>query len=300
MTAIPAPRTQTSKNNIRANRYRVQKILKSTLLHAVTVLVCFVILVPFLWLLTSSLRTPAELYTPVPHWIPAHPTLANYRKAFGIFINPLLNSILYGVVCGLFSLIVASPAAYSMARLRYRGKKIITAILLITQMLPFVLILLPLYISFIRIRIYDTRWGLMIALAALTVPYSILLLRSYFETLPAELEEQAMMDGCTRLETLWRVVLPLSSPGLMSVFLSNVILVWNDILFTVFLTKSAGIQTASVVLYNLFSFSKGSGGSIDQGALLAMGVLLTLPILALFIFLQKYLVKGLTLGALKA
>lgn len=282
------------------NGNKLKKAIQSILMHVITVIVCGIILVPFLWLFTSSLRTPAEIFSPIPYWIPAHPTLQNYGKALGIFINPLLNSVLYGVSCGLLSLLVASPAAYSMTRLHYRGKSVITGILLILQMLPFVLILLPLYISFIRIRLYDTRIGLMIALTALTVPYSILLLRSYFDSLPADLEEQAMIDGCTRLETLIRIVLPLSSPGLMAVFLSNVILVWNDILFTVFLTKSSSVQTASVVLYNLFSFSKGAGSSIDQGTLLAMGVLLTLPILILFIFLQKYLVKGLTLGALKA
>jgi ABC-type glycerol-3-phosphate transport system permease component len=198
------------------------------------------------------------------------------------------------------SLLVACPASYSLTRYVYRGKRLVTILLLITQMLPFVLLLLPLYIAYLKIGLYNTRIGMVIGYTALTIPYSILLLRGYFLTLPADLEDQAQIDGCTRLGALWRVVLPLSRPVVMAVILSDIVLVWNDILFTIFLSKDLSNQTASVALYFFYSMRSQSGGIGQKEVMLAGGVLLTLPVVLLFIFLQKYLVRGMTVGALKA
>jgi ABC-type glycerol-3-phosphate transport system permease component len=222
-----------------------------------------------------------------------------YKKALAVFSQPLLNSTFYSLVTAIISLIIACPAAYSLTRYHYPGKKWVVATLLITQMLPFVLLLLPLYITFIRLGLYNTRLGLIFAFTALTIPYSVLLLRGYFSTLPIELEEAAMIDGCTRLGALWRVVIPLSAPALVAVVLSNIVLVWNDVLFTIFLTKDLSVQTASVALYHFFTMRSQSGGMAQKEVMLAGGVLLTLPVVIIFPFLQKYIAKGLTMGAVK-
>ncbi|NPV87283.1 MAG: carbohydrate ABC transporter permease [Anaerolineae bacterium] len=276
-------------------RRAVNRILTYGALMALTT----IIVAPFLWLLTSTLRPVSELYVQPPRWIPSQITLAGYAKALKVFALPLVNSITYGIATALLSLLVACPAAYSLARYLYPGKRAVITALLITQMLPFVLLLLPLYIAYLRLHLYNTRIGLIIGYTALTIPYSILLLRSYFSTLPAELEDAAMIDGCTRMGALWRVVLPLSKPVLMAVILNNIVLVWNDVLFTIFLSKDMPKQTASVALYLFYTLRQQSGGIAQKEIMLAGGVLLTLPVIILFIFLQKYLVKGMTLGALK-
>jgi ABC-type glycerol-3-phosphate transport system permease component len=257
------------------------------------------ILAPFLWLLTSTLRPVSELYVYPPRWIPETFTLAAYGKALKTFTLPLANSAIYGLVTSLLTLLVACPAAYSLARFRYPGKRMVTGVLLVTQMLPFVLLLLPLYIIFIQLRIYNTRLGLIVGFTALTIPYATLLLRSFFAGLPVDLEDQAMIDGCTRMGALWHVVLPLSTPVLVAVVLSSVVLVWNDVLFTIFLSKDLEVQTASVALYRLFTLRSASGGVSQKEVMLAGGVLLTLPVIFLFTFLQKYISTGITAGALK-
>lgn len=278
---------------------RIRKLFLRVLLYIFLLSLIVVILAPFLWLLSSTLRPVNELYVYPPQWLPKQFTLQGYSKAMVVFAQPLLNSVLYSFVTAIISLLVACPAAYSLTRYRYPAKRFFIAIMLITQMLPFVLLLLPLYIGFIRLGLYNTRLGLIIAFTALTIPYSVLLLRGYFSTLPVELEEAAMIDGCTRLGALWKVVIPLSTPALVAVVLSNIVLVWNDVLFTIFLTKDLSVQTASVALYHFFTMRSQSGGMAQKEVMLAGGVLLTLPVIIIFPFLQKYIAKGLTLGALK-
>jgi len=270
------------------------------LMYLVLFSIMLLILAPFLWLLTSSLRPVSELFVTPPRWIPSQINFSGYAKAFSIFALPILNSVFYGFCTAVISLLVACPAAYSLTRFKYKGKRWITTLLLLTQMLPFVLLLLPLYIAYIQTGLYNTRLGMVIGFTALTIPYSILLLRGYFATLPPDLEEQAQIDGCTRLGAMWRVVLPLSRPVLMAVVLSDIVLVWNDVLFNIFLTRDISNQTASVALYLFYTLRSQSGGIGQKEVMLAGGVLLTLPVVFLFIFLQKYLVKGLTVGALKA
>ncbi len=275
------------------------KVVARIFLYVFLGVLSIAILAPFFWLVSSTLRPASELYVYPPLWLPKTFTVQGYVKAFEVFSQPLINSVFYSFTTAIVSLLVACPAAYSLTRYRYPAKRGFIAGMLITQMLPFVLLLLPLYITFIRLGLYNTRLGLIIAYTALTIPYSVLLLRGYFSTLPVELEEAAMIDGCTRLGALWRVVIPLSSPALVAVVLSNVVLVWNDVLFTIFLTKDLSVQTASVALYHFFTMRAQSGGMGQKEIMLAGGVILTMPILLVFPFLQKYIAQGLTLGALK-
>lgn len=281
----------------------VRRILRTlqeqVLVYGALLALTLFIVIPFLWLLTSTVRPVSELYVYPPRWIPQTFTLAAYQKAFQTFARPLVNSAGYGLVTALLTLFVACPAAYSLTRLNYPGKRSVTGVFLLTQMLPFVLLLLPLYIIYLKLGLYNTRLGLIIGFTALTVPYSVLLLRSFFAGLPIELEEQAMIDGCTRLGALWRIVIPLSTPVLVAVVLSSIVLVWNDVLFTIFLSKDLEVQTASVALYRFFTVRSASGGVAQKEVMLAGGVILTLPVIVLFTFMQKYIAAGITAGALK-
>jgi ABC-type glycerol-3-phosphate transport system permease component len=255
-----------------------------------------IIVAPFAWLVLSTIRPADELYASPLRWLPETVTLEAYGAALRTLARPLLNSALYGVLSAVLSLLIAVPAAYSLARYRYRGKHLVSGALLTTQMLPMVLLLIPLYLVYARIGLYDTVPGLIVAYSALTVPFSILLLRGFFLGLPRDLEEQAMVDGCSRLGALRRIVLPLSGPAIAATALLAIVVVWNDVLVTVFLTSGSDVQTASVALYNLFNVR---AGALDRVILLAGGVLLTLPVVVLFMFLQRYLVRGVTLGAVR-
>lgn len=269
---------------------------RSIVVYGLVLAVCLVVLVPFLWLIASSIRPAGELYATPPRWIPEQVTLAAYSTALSTFARPLLNSAAYGFAAALISLAVGVPAAYSLTRYAYRGKGAVVGGLLVSQMLPVVLLLIPMYLLFSQIGLYNTPLGLIVAFTALTLPFTMLLLRSYFATLPPDLEEQAMVDGCTRLGAMVRIVVPLSLPVIAATALMSVVLVWNDVLITVFLTSDTKIQTASVALYNLFNLRAGAA---DRVVLLAGSVLLTLPVLVLFVFLQRFMVKGITLGGVK-
>ncbi|HET8784154.1 MAG TPA: carbohydrate ABC transporter permease [Candidatus Limnocylindrales bacterium] len=277
-------------------RVRARRTARSVLVYALVVGVCLIVLVPFLWLVTSSIRPAEELYETPPTWLPRTLTIDAYGTALSTFARPLINSAAYGFAAAGIGLLLGVPAAYSLARYRYRGKRIVVGSLLVSQMLPIVLLLIPLYLVFSQIGLYNTPLGLVIAFTALTLPFSMLLLRSYFATLPRDLEEQAMVDGCTRVGALVRIVVPLSLPVIAATALMSVVLVWNDVLITVFMTNDTRIQTASVALYNLFNLRAGAA---DRVVLLAGSVLLTLPVVALFAFLQRYMVKGITLGGVK-
>jgi multiple sugar transport system permease protein len=277
-------------------RVRLRRTIRAVGIHALVVAVCLVVLVPFLWLVVSTIRPASELYVTPPTWIPDTFTLAAYWTALSTFARPLLNSAAYGLAAALIGLLVGVPAAYSLTRYAYRGKRLVVGGLLVSQMLPIVLLLIPLYLVFSQIGLYNTPLGLVVAFTALTLPFTMLLLRSYFATLPPDLEEQAMVDGCTRLGALVRIVIPLAFPVIAATALMSVVLVWNDVLITVFLTSNTEIQTASVALYNLFNLRAGAA---DRVVLLAGSVLLTLPVVGLFAVLQRYMVKGITLGGVK-
>jgi multiple sugar transport system permease protein len=280
----------------RVRRRRRRLSLARVLAYGLVALVCLWSLGPFLWLLTSSLRPSGELFVSPPRWIPEVITLRPYETALRTFAQPLMNSVFYGLTASICALVLAVPAAYSLVRYRYPAKWFAVAGLIASQLLPFVLVLLPLYIAFVRFGIYNTRLGLLVAYTALTLPFSILILRSYFSTLPADLEEQAMVDGCTRLGALVRVVLPLAGPPIVATALLSTALVWNDVLVTVFLSSDAKIQTASVALYNLFNTRSGIG---DPTVLFAAGVLITLPVVLLFTLLQRWMVQSVALAGLK-
>jgi multiple sugar transport system permease protein len=274
----------------------LRRLGRSLATYSLVGLVCLWTLTPFLWLVTSSVRPSGELFVSPPRWIPEQITLRAYETALRTFAQPLLNSVVYGAIASGCALLFAVPAAYSLVRYRYAGKWLAVAGLVASQLLPFVLILLPLYVIFVRLGLYNTRVGLIVAYTGLTLPFSILVLRSYFATHPPDLEEQAMVDGCTRIGALWRIVLPLAGPAIVATGLLSTALVWNDVLVTVFLSSNAEVQTASVALYNLFNTRSGIG---DPTVLFAGGVLITLPIVGLFALLQRWMVQSIALAGLK-
>jgi ABC-type glycerol-3-phosphate transport system permease component len=253
---------------------------------------------PFLWALSCSLRPIDRLFTATPEWLPRPITLENYRWALGepSFTVPIVNSFLVSASTAAVALSLGALAAYSLSRLSYPGKNLVMAGMLACQMLPTMLLIIPIFLIFARVGLYNTLAGLVLASTAWTLPYTVMLLRGFFSALPVALEEQAMVDGCNRLGAFVRITLPLSLPGVAAVAAYAFIWTWGDMLFPLILAKNFDHQTAAV---SLFTMMQSTRGATNYGGLLAAGVLFTIPATLLFLLLQRPMLEGLTGGALK-
>ena len=253
---------------------------------------------PFLWAISSSLRPVEKLFTRTPEWLPDPLTLDNFRWALNepTFVIPLMNSFLVSGLTAAIAVFLAAFAAYSLVRLRYPGKTMILTAMLCSQMLPTMVLIIPIFLIYAKLHIYNTIFGLVLASTAWTLPYAVILLRGFFSTLSVSLEEQAMVDGCSRIGAFFRITLPLSVPGIIAVSAFVFIWTWGDMLFPLLLTKNIDTQTAAL---SLFTMMQSTRGATNYGGLLAAGVLFTLPAVVLFILVQRQLVEGLTAGSLK-
>jgi multiple sugar transport system permease protein len=251
---------------------------------------------PIYWLINSALKTSAELFTFPPHYWPETPTLQNFSNAFTqtrlgrLYVNSL---IIASLTC-LAILILIIFSGYAMARFRFRGKGIILLLFLLTQILPHVILLAPLFTIYKQLNLLNTQWSLVITYTLAWLPFSVLMMRSFFEAVPVELEEAAMVDGCTRVSALFRVVLPSALPGLVATSIFGFINAWNELIFAVVFINSSQLQTLPVGLSSLIDENR-----TDYGMILAVAVLALVPSLLLFSYIQRYLTTGLTAGAVK-
>lgn len=252
---------------------------------------------PLLWLLSTAFKSPRELGSVHPTWLPRHPTTGNFRAAFDQqpLLHSALNSLLVAGVSALVSVGVAVPAAYVMARFRSAVSRAGTGWVLASQMFPLVLVIIPLFMVLKNLHLIDSRLGLVAVYVVWTLPFSLWMLQGYVKAVPVSLEESAAIDGCSRARTLRSVVLPLLAPGLVATLMFSFVTAWNEFFFALVLLKSPQKQTMSVVLTHFL----GAEGAADLGPLAAASVLATLPSLLFFALLQRRLVGGMTAGAVK-
>lgn len=274
--------------------FRTGGLVANVVLAALVLWIVF----PFLWALSCSFRPIDELYTLEPTWLPETWTLDNYVWALGepAFVVPLVNSAVIALATSATSVGLGAVAAFGMTRFRYPGKRVVLAALLSTQMLPTMLLIIPIFLIFVRHGLYNTYGGLVLASTAWTLPYAVVLLRGFFSTLSVSLEEQARVDGCTRAGAFLRITLPLSAAGLVAVSVYVFIWSWGDVLFPLLLAKDIDRQTAALSLYNMMQSTRGA---TNTTGLIAAGVLFSLPAVLLFTALQRKLVEGMTAGALR-
>lgn len=253
-------------------------------------------IVPFYWMVATSLKKDKEIYGFEATLIPRQPTLDAYRRLFAQtpFMRYVVNSTIVAVSTTLASLVLGCLAAYALARLRFRGRALIARGLIFTYLVPPSLLFIPLFAVMSTLALTDTRQGLVLAYLGFTVPFCTWLLLGYFRSVPLELEEAALVDGCSRLGALARVILPMSLPALAVVAFFSFTQAWNEFLYANVFVNSPDARTITTGL-TLFIVED----VFFWGPMMAAACLATIPPVVVYLVFQRWVVKGLTLGAVK-
>jgi multiple sugar transport system permease protein len=259
-------------------------------------IICVLSLVPVLWIIFLSLKTPASATDG--SFIPHHWTLSNYKDIFnaGIFTAALRNSIGIGLIATAFAVVLASAAAYAIARLDFPGKRVILAVSLAVAMFPQISLVGPLYNLWRQVGLYDTWPGLIIPYMTFALPLSIYVLSAFFREIPWELEQAAQVDGATPFQAFRKVIAPLATPGIVTTFIIVFIICWNDFVFAISLTSTSNAQTVPAAIAQ---FPGVSQFTTPYGDIAAAAVVVTVPVMLLVLLFQRRIVAGLTAGAVK-
>ncbi|GAA0482257.1 carbohydrate ABC transporter permease [Streptomyces olivaceiscleroticus] len=254
-------------------------------------------LAPFGWMLVSSLRRTSDIFDNSP--LPSPPSLENYRAVFDpsqAFTRALLNSLVVAGVTTCLALLVATFTAYAMARLEFRLKRLVLTLIIATSMFPVVSIAVPLLKLFVGLGWINTYQAMIVPSMSFTLPLAVWNLTAFFRQLPDELEQAAMVDGCTRGQAFRRVIVPLAAPGLFTTAIITFIAAWNEFLIALSMTNKPEMQTAPVAISK---FSGATQFETPFGSQMAAGVLVTVPLVIVVLLFQRRIVAGLTAGAAK-
>jgi multiple sugar transport system permease protein len=291
--AIALDRPRVATRSVQA--LRVRRWIGFGLTWVTIVLALIFFLGPFFWILTTSVKANEDYFAYPPVWLPSDASLKHYA---GLFTRSsgaryFTNSLVISTLSMLAALVVSLPTAYSIARWRFGGG-VLSMVLLVLRMLPAIALIIPLYIMYKMLGLTNSYLGLVIVYTVLYVPFAVWLLVGFLRDFPVEIEEAAMIDGCSRLRALVSVVMPIIAPGLAVVALFSFIATWNEFLFAIVLT---GIETKTMMVL-VTSFTSG-GTDMFYGEASASVVLGVLPAFIVAFLLQRYLVKGLALGGTK-
>jgi ABC-type glycerol-3-phosphate transport system permease component len=260
----------------------------------VMVVVAFFIL-PFSWMISMGFKAPDEWFVTPPRLIPEHPTLANYLGALDpAFLRYAFNSILVSSVTTVVTIVFAVFSAYAFSRLMFPGRRQIFTLIILTQLLPLVVLIIPIYRFFAQQGLINTYPALIIAYLTFTVPVAVWLLRGFFSSIPYDLEEAAKIDGCTQMGAFLRIVLPLSAPGIAGTATYVFFGTWQELLIALSLTTSQDMRTLPIGILGFIGEHQ-----TNWGLLMATSVLICIPVFVLFLFLQRQFVAGLVSGGVK-
>ncbi|NOZ60686.1 MAG: ABC transporter permease subunit [Calditrichaeota bacterium] len=251
---------------------------------------------PILRVLTISLRPGDRLLSKSLAIIPPHATLQTYVKLFTQepFLRWMFNSLIISAAVMLVGVGLAATAGYAFSRYRFRGKSVAMFALITTQMFPLTMLLLPLFIMLIKLKLYDSYVGLIIAYSATALPFTTWQMKGYYDTIPFSLEEAASIDGSSQVGTFWRIVLPLAAPALVITALFSFMTAWSEYLVAAVLIQDQNLFTLPLGLKTFQSAMETSWGLYSAGA-----IMVSLPVVILFLFLSRWLISGLTLGSVK-
>jgi multiple sugar transport system permease protein len=274
-------------------RYR----LTNGVILATYVVIIVFFLFPIFWVFSLSLRTIPELFASPPIWFPKDPQFQNY--IFVLRKTPvgqyLIHSLILVVLTVLVVLAIAVPAAYALSRFQFRLSRATLVAILVCQMISPVVIVIPLYNFFASLNVLNNYVTLLLVYSAISLPFSTWFLRGYFNTIPRDLDEAAHVDGCSRLQALWHVILPMTLPGITSAALLVAVLSWSQFVVPFILVDDPNFYPVTVGLVNL----EGNSDAITLQYLAAGSILAIVPVMLIFVLLQRFIVSGLTNGAVK-
>ena len=261
-------------------------------------LAVFVIMVavPLFWMVTTAIKTNKELYEDF-SYVPHRPTLENFVRVIvrEKLLTNIRNSFSVAMVTTLITVLVSSLAAYSIVRYRYPGREWIGRLILFKYLLPSAMLFVPLYVIVTALGLGNTQQGLILTYLTFTIPFCTWMLMGYFRGMPVELEEQAMVDGCTKIGAMLRILLPLSAPGLVASAIFSFTLAWNEFLLALVITMDQSTMTVPIKLSMMVV-----GDQYIWGQLMAGAVLASIPVGILYFIGQRFVVQGLAAGAVKS
>lgn len=273
------------------------RIIQISLTHIIMILFLVMLLFPTAVMLSTSFKTFDSVLTWPPTWIPENFQFVNYWTVWVgeyQFYKPFLNSIIIAGSVGILSLTLGTPAAYAMSRYQFKGRKLFLFSVLATQMFSPIVLLVPLYKIVINLGLINTFTSVIVGRTAFALPMVIWLLLGYFENIPRGLEEAAMVDGCSLLKSLYRIILPLAGPGIATAGIYAFIMGWNDLMFSLTFINDASMSPITLAMSDFVGKNV-----VLWHEMMAAAVISILPVAILFSFVQRFLVQGLTAGAVK-
>ena len=267
-----------------------------TLIYTIIAVYLFITLAPLAWVLSTSFKPNNEAISFPPKFLPEDPTFNNYIFVLtdpGLVLS-LINSFIVAIGSTALSVAVSAMAGYAFARFEFKGRNVIMSLILALFMIPVVINIIPLYIMLANIGLLNSLIALILTFQMLIIPLNIFLLKNYFETIPQELEEAALIDGCSRLGVLRRIIMPLSMPGFAIAGVLSFRFSWNEFILPIVLSNRPDSMVFQVALYQFVSLYRIDWGYLTAGINLAL-----IPVLVLMLIFQKQMIRGLTLGAVR-
>ena len=265
-------------------------------IYALITLIALILLFPFFVAISTAFKDVQEVYSTPPYWLPKRLAWENFVHIWQKYplANYFINSLIIATGSTILATVLCVPAAYAFARLRFFGRKSLLFLLLVVQMFSPIIVVIALYKLIIALHLIDTQLSLIIVNAVFTLAFAIWMMNGYFATIPKEIEEAALIDGCSRWQTMMRITLPIAMPGIVTVIIYTFISAWNEFMFALTFINSTDKRPLTVGLYNFVGRWQVSWQYLMAAALLAI-----LPVILLFMVIEKQLVQGLAGGAVK-
>ena len=267
------------------------------ILGRVTLLIFFIFaMFPIYWMLITSFKPQAETFRLIPTFFPERFTSEAYVRLFikTGFVHSLINSVVVSVSVSVFTIVLAFPCAYALARCRFKGRGIVSQGILVTYLMPAAVLFIPFYTLLARLNLTNNLWGLILIYPTKTLPYAVWILTPFIVSVPKELDEAGLVDGCTRFSTLFRIVVPLAAPSIAATFIFSITMCWGEYLYALVCMTQDAYETIPLFISGL------SWADITPWAqVMASGILVSLPIVLLYTFASTFLVGGITAGGIK-
>jgi|TARA_B100000073_G_scaffold346152_1_gene356874 multiple sugar transport system permease protein len=273
-----------------------QKLTNQIIIYIVLSIFVLILAFPLIWMLSVSLKPTVETFSLPPKLIPSSIYFDGYIKILNNdqYRRFLLNSYLLGLVVTGLSVLIGTLAAYGFSRYKFFGDRIAKLFVITTQMVPTITLLIPLFGVIVWLKLYDSMWGLILTYLTFSLPYAVIMMNGYLDTIPKDFDEAATIDGCTPIGVLFKVLLPVAAPGIISTAVYTFLLAWNEFLFALALTRSIEMRTVPVGI----SMMVGEFG-LKWDEMMAFSVIGSLPVLILFMSVQRFVISGLSAGGVK-